>query len=320
MSLPVFPSASLLEKLYTEDKLSTYKIATILQCDPKTIYRYLRKYNIKTRPVNKLPISKNNLLNLYKNKHLSLKQVGILYNMTASGILKRMREFNIPMRDSWETNTGEKLPFNGSLEEKAYMIGFRLGDLGVRQSSNRTQMIKVDSNTTKREQVVLIKSLFKKYSKIWIGEPNKTGTISISTILHPSFSFLLPKNDHIENWIRHDGKIMSAFTAGYLDAEGSFGVYNKRAKFRVGSYDKGILKQINEWFKQNKIKSILELERVKKVGQNNDFWRITVNEAKSLVRLKKIILPHLRHSKRIADFTSILKNINLRAQNGTIQL
>ena len=102
---------SLLKKYYIEYKLSTYKIAAILQCDPKTIYRYLKKYNIKTRPVNKPLISKITLLDLYKNKHLSLKQIGNRYDMTASGILKRMRKFNIPMRDSWETNTGVKLPY-----------------------------------------------------------------------------------------------------------------------------------------------------------------------------------------------------------------
>jgi len=320
MGSSLSPSATLLKKLYIKDKLSTYKIATILKCDSKTIYRYLIKYNIKTRPISKAPISKNILLNLYQNKRLSLKQIGNLYGMTASGVLKRMRKHNISMRNSWETNTGVKKPFDGTPEEKAYMIGFRLGDLGVRKSSPKTKMILVGTNTTKKEQIELCRHLFGKYSKVWVSKPNIIGVMSFSTILHPSFDFLLPKNDCVEDWIASDNKIMVAFTAGYIDAEGSFGVYNKRAKFRVGSYDKGILKRINTWLKQNKIKSILELERKKKAGQNKDFWRITVNEAKSLLILYGLIFPFMMHRKRKMNFNEVKQNVASRLRSGTIRI
>lgn len=246
--------------------------------------------------------------------------IGKIYKMTPSGIMKRMKKFNITLREPWITNTGLKKPFTGTLVEKAYLIGFRLGDLGVRKSSNKTQMVKVGSNTTKKEQVELIDKLFKRYSKVWVGKPNNIGVVSISTILHPSFLFLLPKTDNIENWIRTNNKLMAVFVAGYIDAEGSFGIYNGRAKFRIGSYDKKILKQISTWLRKIKIKSVLKLESKKKISQNKDFWRITVNEAKSLVKLYEIVFPSLKHSKRISDFIKVVKNINSRAQNGTIQL
>jgi hypothetical protein len=314
-----FPS-SLLKKLYTKDKLSTYKIADILKCDPKTIRRYLEKYHIKTRSITKPKISEAKLRNLYEDEEMSLFEIGKVYKMTSSGILKRMRKFHIPMRSSWEVNTAEKKVFSGSQGEKAYLIGFRLGDLGVRKSSDKTQMIKICSNTTKKEQVILINNLFKKYAKVWISKPNNTGVISVSTILHPSFSFLLPKSKKVESWIISNNINTAAFAGGYIDAEGSFGIYDNRAKFRLGSYDKEILKQIHGWFIKNNIKSIFVLEREKKTGQNDDFWRITINEAKSLVKLNKIIFPYLRHIKRKADFTKVMENVNMRAQNGTIQL
>jgi hypothetical protein len=319
MSSSLPPSATLLKKLYIKDKLSTYKIATILECNSKTIHRYLRKYNIKTRPLSKMSINKNVLVNLYQNKYLSLKQIGILYKMTASGILKRMRKFNIPMRNSWETNTGEKLPFNGSPEEKAYITGFRLGDLGIRQSSEKTKMVLVGSNTTKKEQVKLINNLFEKYAKVWISKPNTIGVVSVSTILHPSFSFLLPKIDNIEKWIRRNNETMWAFIAGYTDAEGSFGVYNKRGRFRLGSYDKGILGLIVLWFKNHGIKPVFALER-KKPGQNKDFWRITVNEVRSLLVLNREFHNRIRHKKRLSDLETVIENVNSRLKNGTIQL
>jgi hypothetical protein len=240
--------------------------------------------------------------------------------MTASGILKRMRNFNIPLRDSWEANTGKKLAFNGSLKEKAYMIGFRLGDLGIRQSSPKTKMILVGTNTTKNDQIILVKNLFKKYSKVWVSKPNKIGVMSFSTILHPSFLFLLPKSKNIEKWILLSNTNMAAFVGGYIDAEGSFGIYDKRSRFRLGSYDKEILEQIHTWLKIHKIKSIYILERQKRVGQNNDFWRITINDSKSLAVLHKLVFLYLRHSKRRSDFTKVMENINSRVQNGTIQL
>ena len=113
---------------------------------------------------------------------------------------------------------------------------------------------------------------------------------------------------------------MAAFVGGYIDAEGSFGIYDKRSRFRLGSYDKEILEQIHTWLKIHKIKSIYILERQKRVGQNNDFWRITINDSKSLAVLHKLVFLYLRHSKRRSDFTKVMENINSRVQNGTIQL
>jgi len=306
--------------LYIKRGLSTYKIASFLGCSVRTITNKMRTFNIKARPIQKGYISKNRLVTLYQKKKLSLKKIGIIYKMTPSGILKRVRKYSIPMRKSWEANTGIKLPFKGTAMEKAYLIGFRVGDLGVRQSSERTKMIIVGSNTTKPEQVFLIRSLFNKFSKVWVSSPNSIGVVSVSTILHPSFSFLLPKNGYVEEWVKLNNSYMSAFVAGYVDAEGSFGVYNNRAKFRLGSYDKTILSEIYEWLKKQRIKPLLELERKKKLGQNQDFWRITINEANSLLLFCEIIRRHIRHKKRREDLKKVLKNINLRRLNGTIRL
>ena len=309
-----------LSNLYLKKGLSTYKIASQFGCNPKTVYYWLKKNRIKTRPIKKTFIKKGTLIMLYEKKKMSLKQIGALYNMTASGIFKRMKKFDIRLRESWDTNTGTKEPFTGTLVEKAYMIGFRLGDLGIRQSSPETKRVLVGTNTTKKDQIELVGDLFKKYSKVWISKPNNIGVMSFSAILHSSFSFLLPKKDAIEKWIMTNDQTMRAFTAGYVDAEGSFGVYNKRAKFRLGSYDKGILKQINGWLKRNRIKSILEQERKMKIGQNKDFWRITVNEAKSILILYKLLFPYMKHKKRRKDFVYARQNINLRLRNGTIRV
>jgi hypothetical protein len=279
------------------------------------------RYGMKRRENKKVPISKDNLVELYQTKKYSLMKIGKIYGITPSAVFRKVQRTHIKLRNSWDTNTKhERKRFTGTRTEKAYLIGFRLGDLGVRQKSKITKSVLVGSNTTKPEQVKLIKTLFSRYSYVWVSKPSKIGVICMSTLLHPSFSFLLPKNDLIENWILQSSSYTAAFVAGYTDAEGSFGVYNRRAKFRLGSYDKGILKQTDIWLKSKNIKSIFELERIKKKGQNKDYWRITINEAKSLLKLYKEIFPYMKHGKRISDFTRVKQNIELRLQNGTIRV
>lgn len=308
-----------LMRLYLNNKISIRNIAHKFKVSEKTVTERFKDFGITPRKLKNVYIDGKTLLNLYE-KGYSLKRIGEMYNVTASTVLKKTRSNNIPLRSTWEASTGVKKPFNGTLEEKAYMIGFRIGDLGVRQSSPKTNRVLVGSNTTKDEQVLLMSNLFKNYSNVWVSKPNKIGVMSFSTMLHPTFSFLLPKNDNIESWIKINKKLMTSFVAGYIDAEGSFGVYNNRSKFRIGSYDKNILKQIDQWLSKLKIKSILKLERIKKLGQNNDFWRITVNEAASLNRLHILVYDKLRHKKRKSDFDKVKKNIFLRSKNGTIQL
>lgn len=310
-----------LENLYVSKKLSIYKIADFLDCSVRSISKKMKKYGIKGRSISKEKISKKTLVRLYHQKRLSLKEIGNLYRMSPSGILKRMRKFNLPVRNSWEVNIiHTKKPFSESSEEKAYLIGFRIGDLGVRLSSKRTNNIRVNSNTTKKEQADLIKGLFSGYSDVWISKPNKRNVISTSTILHPSFAFLLPKHDLVEKWIVANSSYMSAFVAGYVDAEGSFGVYNNRARFRLGSYDKNILKEITRWLIRYDLKTYLKLERKKKEGQNHDFWRLTVNEAGSLLRLFKLIYLDMKHKKRRGDFIKVKENIIARSRSGTISI
>ncbi len=279
----------------------------------------MKKVGICTRSIKKANIDEKILSNLYLEKRLSLKKIGNLYNMSASGILKRMRKLKLPTRNSWETNIiHAKKPFLGSNEEKAYLIGFRIGDLGVRLSSKQTKNIRVNSNTTKKEQAGLIRGLFENYSDVWISKPNNSGVISTSTILHSSFSFLLPKADLIEKWIKINKHYMSSFVAGYVDAEGSFGIYNNRARFRLGSYDRNILTDITGWLRGFGINTLLYLERKQSEKLNHDFWRLTVNEGRSLIELYDLIYYRLKHDKRRRDFYKAKENIERRSRDGTI--
>ena len=66
------------------------------------------------------------------------------------------KKFGIKTRNLSQSNTlYQKREFNGNNKLKAYMIGFRLGDLNVKNINKGTIFIK--SSTTKKEQEDLIK-------------------------------------------------------------------------------------------------------------------------------------------------------------------
>lgn len=308
-----------LEEFYLKKRLSTYQIARLYKCDSKTIYKRLKEFGIPTRPRQKIKITKKVLRDLYFNKRFSLAAIGKLYNCNQVAIFKKMRKFGFSSRSSWETN--EKHPksdFSGNLLEKSYLLGFRAGDLGVRRTSKITGTIHVGCNSTKPAQIKLIKNLFKNYGPVWIGKPNKRGVQSIDTLINASFSFLLPKKDKINSWILKNKNYFAAYLAGYTDAEGSIGVYDNRAKFRLGSYDVRVLRDITRILIDRGIKAILQLERrkgtISKKGviQRGDFWRITINEKNSLLSLFKLIGPSLRHSDRIRAMEKAIRNIKER--------
>lgn len=305
--------------LYLKKKLSTYKIARIYNCDPKTIYKKLKDYKIPTRPLKIIKISKNKLDDLYFKKRLSLKKISKLYRCNQVAIFKKMKRYDMNLRTPWETNI--KYPrynFSDDKIEKAYLLGFRAGDLGVRKTSKKTGTILVGCNSTKPAQIKLINQLFRNYGPVWIGKKNYLGVRSIDTSLNRSFNFLLPKKDKVASWILANKKYFAAYTAGYTDAEGSIGIYRNRAKFRLGSYDIGILKAINSLFLKRGFKALLTLEtkagfRDKRgVIHRGNFWRITINEKASLLFLFNLIGPYLKHSDRIRAMKKAINNIHKR--------
>lgn len=301
-----------LKRLYIKENLSTYKIAKILNCTSSVIYRYLRLYKIKTRPLKRIKISRRELKDLYLNKKLSLSKIAVVYKCCPVTIWQKMKKFDISLRTYSETSTiHPKSDFTGDLIEKSYMIGFRIGDLGVRKEGN---LINVGCGTTKNTQVQLIKNLFSRYGPVYIGNRDKKDAIHIDCSLNSSFSFLLPKHNLILKWILRNKKIFLSFLAGYTDAEGNIGVYSGRARFRLRSYDKGILKDIDKRLRELGIKSLYRLESEANIDKRGvihrgDTWSVDVSERKSLLKLFNSLELLLRHKKRRNDLLKAKKNV-----------
>ena len=307
-------SRELLEKLYLNKKCSISKIAKELDCGHATIWHRLEEYGIPKRELKRYGIEQSSLQHLYSEKKLSQNKIAQRFSCSPWVISNKLTKFGIQKRNPSEANMiYDRKDFSTNPIEKAYLIGFRLGDLHVKRRS--VYSISVNSSTTKQEQLKLMRSLFEKYVHVQIS--SSKGTSSFSCILNNSFSFLEPKEDNIPDWILEGEGTFFSFLAGYTDAEGNIGVYSGRARYRLGSYDKNILKQLYKELNSFGIKTNIRLESLKgyrngNTVNNGDFWRISINYKDSLVRLFKKLEPYLKHGKRVQDMINAKENLLYR--------
>jgi hypothetical protein len=130
-----------------------------------------------------------------------------------------------------------------------------------------------------------------------------------------SFRFLREKyGEEIPAWIR-GCEATAAFAAGYIDAEGSFAVYEGRARFKLDSYDRVVLTWLDEWCHGIGVSS--KLRRVAQAGDprpdqppyGRDLWRVNANDALGIVRLIATLDPYMSHAQRRADAEKARDNI-----------
>lgn len=323
-------SKSKLENLYLKKKLSMEEIATKLNHDRSIISRALRKHKIPIRShsvimctiAGKKMVKKSLLVQLYWKECLTPRQIGVKLNRHPETIRRLMRKYNIKRKSQSEITTRyPKFNFSGDLKEKAYLIGFRIGDLRV-QLSRSKNLVFADCTSTKTEQLKLFKDLFDKYGYVWVGKPRKDGNKVFLVRLNHTFYFLLPKKDNIPKWIRENNNYFLSFLAGYTDAEGCFRVgYKNVASFTLSSYDKTILKQIYQGLLKIGIECNPPRLHVKKGHKKadgcvygNDEWSFVMNKKSSLLEVLELIIPLLKHQKRLTDAKQAKQNIIQRDQ------
>ena len=265
-------------------------------------------------------IAKKDLIDLYYRQKLSNYKIGKLYDCSFATVKNRMDEYGLkPLPRTVIQNRYPKNDFDGSLAEKVYMIGFRLGDFNVYQTSSHSKVIVVRCHTTCLDQVELMEDLFAKYGKVTVSRRGES--YHVNCFLNYSFKFLLPKPDEVEGWISENKKDAFAFAAGYIDAEANIGIYDGRARFKVDSYDRGIIYWLYELFNKYGIEcpapSLIGkkgqiYEKVKNYKYNKDLYRIRVSRKESLEKLLYLLKPYIKHKKRLADLEKCLINIHER--------
>jgi len=329
-------SKIILKNLYENKKLSISKIAKIYNCSYWFIWKKMKEYGIKARSLSdanklnmlshKINISKNTLQKLYVKRKIPVTKIAKMYKCHHKTILRKMKEFNIKSRSMPEAMTiYPKKNFSGELLEKAYLIGFRQGDLYVHRINPKGDTIRVECSTTHPKQIELFRRLFCKYGHIHEFQFNGfRRETRITCYLNNSFTFLLNKNDMIEKWILENDKYFFAFLAGYIDAEGHIGIHpygnNKQACFLLASYDKNILYQL--WIKLISLdikcpKPIISskkgyVSKAKPLPYKKDYWVLGIYSKMSLLKIFDGISPHIKHAEKIMDIEKAINNINLR--------
>ncbi len=120
-----------------------------------------------------------------------------------------------------------RTPFDGTDEEKAYLLGLRHGDLSV--SKPWKCVVKDSTSTTHPAMAQLFHSLFGRYGHVYqdprFKEDTKTYGWNLYAYLDNSFAFLFSPLSESAHWILSRSSIALAYLAGLFDAEGSVGIY-----------------------------------------------------------------------------------------------
>ncbi len=312
-------SKDILTDLYENKKLTTFQIAEKLQCCQATIWKRLHEFGIKPRlpGVDRVNVSKEDLNQLYIKEKLSTWKIESKLNIPRSTIHRKLREYKIPLRDLSDSHViYPKKNFSGDLIEKAYLIGFRIGDLRIRKQYKNSKVICAACSSTIPEQIQLIRSLFGKYGRIWTKKANNK-VIHSEAFLNNSFNFLFSKE--VPNWILKYEKYFSSFLAGFVDAEGHIGVYNNMARFSLGNYDSSLLFLIHKKLREYGVecnKPFSDNRKGKKNNQgyryNKNYWHLRLNNKNELPKLFKLIKPYIKHKRKIKDLNNAIENINNR--------
>ena len=314
-----------LKNLYLYKKLSIKRIAENLNYCVETIRRELKRNKIPLRSkadavrlgAQGRRIRKSVLSDLYYKNELTQKEIGQKLNRHSINICTSMKYYRLKTRGPAFYHTKyKKTNFSGDMEEKAYLIGFRIGDLYVKLLPSK-KLITVGTTSTKIEQIRLFKKLFKKYGNVWISKKRKDGNKTFVVLLNRSFDFLISKKDCISRWIKKDKKYFLSFLAGYIDAEGCIRVNKKNmASLTISSYEKNILMQFHRKLIRIGIDCNPPRIHVKKghiksdgYAYRNDEWTFRMSKKSSLLALLNILELKLKHQKRLKDLKTAKQNL-----------
>lgn len=272
----------------------------------------------------RITIPEKKLEELYLIKRLSTREIGLVFKCNRQTISNNLERLGIKKHSPAEARIRYHIrqDFNGSTEEKAYLVGFRLGDLNVYVPSSHSETIVARCHSTTKEQRSLMESLFGKYGKVTVS--SSIYGENINCFLNTSFLFLLPKEDKVPSWVYRTKATMLAFIAGYVDAEGTFQINQERGRFALSTCDKLLLEQIHTFLLKYGILSVYKKaanrgdRSIGKYKFSNDVWRININQAHSLEKFIKLVKLYIKHEKRKRDMFTVLQNIAIRKEKGSI--
>ncbi len=299
-----------LKKLYFDDKKSMEEIGRMYGCNHVTITNRFKEFGWKSRGNlglrKSIKLSEAGLKYLYFNRLMPLDKIGKMLGCSKGAIERRVFKYELQTRGTANRVhfKYKKNNFDGDRVVKAYMIGFRIGDLNI---VPRKQVITVRCSTTHKAQTKLISSLFKKYGGVSVAVA-KRGTEEINIFVNRTFDFLLPKWKRIPSWIMLTGKPFWAFVAGYVDV--------KRKGLQVASQDEGIIWDIHRGMNRHGVvNNPPTLARkaghtdMRGVRNNKNYWRISLYRKKEIQKFIDRYLRYGMHSEKVEAAAILQKRL-----------
>jgi hypothetical protein len=256
------------------------------------------------------------LRRLYLDERLSLSAIAARLDCSLTTVWRRLKAAGIGSRPSGGAFRYPRHDFSGDVCEKAYLIGFRIGDLHV--ALLRTHTILVKCTSTRPEQIELFRRLFEAYGHVYTDEATmherRRQTIGMEARLNRSFDFLLPKQDAVPDWVLEHDDTFFAFLAGYMDAEGYIRTYlppgyqTPQVRIEVRSADVNLLRQLACGLGARGIVCPPVQRRTPAgylnragIRSNREIWGLAVYRKEALLDLFARIDPFLRHRRRRRD-------------------
>lgn len=316
------PSKEDLERLYLEQHLSAAKIALIYRLDRKyprmktaemTILYHLKRNGIarrsKTEHVEKVT---EEMVDDWVRRYQAGESLKEIAGNTVSPatVFNRLHRRGIQLRDKIEAQMKavtkhEKHQFSGDPQERAYLLGFANGDLGV---SKHGRAIRAKTSTTHPAMVTLFRLLFEKYGHVNVHPRRSQWTgfeWSLQVDLDDTFEFLESKLSILPSSFVESKKQFYQFLAGFIDAEGT--IYFHKKKSRIGpeiivtNTNLSLLSSIKERLERDDFSVVLqqtEQPAVKSAKSPRYIWKIRIWRYHDVSHLLTK-LP-LLHSERVA--------------------
>ena len=271
----------------------------------------------------KAEVTPDILKTLYSSRRLSNWRIADQFGVSRSHVFTLLRRNNIAVRTRAEAHRKYKRsPFNGRLEDKAYLLGFAIGDLRVRAQHEKSETIGIACSSTHPAQIALIRSLFSLYGRVWVGKTSNSGVVACEAFVDLSFSFLLPKERSID-WIFEAPSHFFAFLAGFTDAEGSIFISNqKKAILTWGQYNQHLLKLIKGYLHElgYQTGSVLNDHLKGYVGKDGyvrtqNYFHLTCAKQESLTDLLNVLKPYIKHTEKQRAISKALAFLSRKRKN-----
>ena len=242
LGYPWPPKKEELEHLYLARRLSAMKISRVYGLkypNPKSgesmILWYLRKFGIQRRdPAEHIRKITEEMVDAWVRRYEageSLKAIAgeSVVPVTVFNHLKRR---GIQLRDKVEAQIKavtkhQRKPFSEKDEERAYLSGFRAGDLNVVRHG---RAVRVRTGTTHPWMATLFQELFHRYGYVHMypkAAPHSGYEWNLESDLDGSFEFLMLELSEVPGEFANEPRLFHSFLAGFFDAEGSLYLHRK---------------------------------------------------------------------------------------------